>query len=70
MADQIAPQMKELEAAMQRANELIQKGSTKRDVSAADGSCSSSCLTGKAGAIVAEVTYTIKGVVKSLGLGK
>ena len=63
--------MKELEAALQQASTSIQQDPSKRDLSSVDSSsCSSSCLTGKAGAIVSEVTYTIKGVVNSLGLGE
>lgn len=74
VAEQIAPQMQQLEAALAQATAVIESESRRRsveaDVEARAAACTSSCLTGKAGGLVAEISGTIKGVVGILGVGK
>ncbi len=69
MASKIAPDMQELQSVLAEATTAV-KASNKRDTSSVSGGCSSVCLTGLANSIVAEISCTVKGVVKVIGLGK
>lgn len=71
VAQQIAPQMKELEAALADATAMINSQSKRSLPLAIEArSCSDSCLTGKASGLVAEISGTLKGVIGTLGISK
>lgn len=66
----VALQMKELEAALKEATDLIAKGSGSNKLVKSRGGCSDSCLTNKAGGLVAMITGTVTGLVGTLGVGR
>jgi len=70
VADKIAPQINQLNAALAEAQDAIESQSDKRSENVQAGGCSNSCLLGKANGLVAEISGTLKGVIGILGIGK